>query len=408
MRLLLFSLSKLGCQHRYASTVARRGCLSAGVLQLTMIYNRDRDAIESWFSSTASNINHAIIMSTQRQPATNLNEHVLSQGLPYLDNLVHSKTVENYYLEFKTAAEQDYTGRRNLPNDDRKNYAKAISAFGNSEGGVIIWGIKTGSSDADYADAKEPIKGVSNFRSLLEGFTSTLTVPPHPEVSHEIIFETKKRDEGYIVTRIPKSYMRPFQVVHGKDHRYYIRAGSSSHPAPDTFLRTLFGREPRPDVFAAWGAMPTQEKDFVTRLEMRMLLHNRGEAVAEKVNGYVAIGGEEMSVGINPNCRNSFLYTKNTLTASKIGFVAKPDFLLGIEQEIHPLTVYIDLKKPVGPKGLWMKVLINANNQASYRSEQTTSRKTIEKALDEFSSKPNYSNYDLAKAIFPVDSQGVS
>lgn len=189
----------------------------------------------------------------QETPSNDLFDAIIKQGIQYVNDILSNKTVENYYLDFKSTEKQDYTGERKLSSSDKKNYAKCISAFGNSEGGVIIWGIKTGSADADYASEKVTIKNVSNFLSLLEGFTSTLTTPPHPNVSNKIIFENEVDDEGYVITHIPKSNNRPFQVINEGDYRYYIRAGSNSQPAPDTFIRALFGKEPQPNAFMAWG-----------------------------------------------------------------------------------------------------------------------------------------------------------
>ncbi len=113
-------------------------------------------------------------------PSQDLFNTINKQGLTYIDDAIKNKQVENYYLDFKTTEKDDYYGERKLFINDKKNYAKAISAFGNSEGGVLVWGVKTGKADADYATSKFPIKNVSNFLSLLEGFTSILTSPPQP------------------------------------------------------------------------------------------------------------------------------------------------------------------------------------------------------------------------------------
>jgi len=124
-----------------------------------------------------------------KKPSEKLFNEILGLGKNYIDTTIKDKTVENYYLDFKITEQEDYTEKRKLFNSDQKNLAKGISAFGNSEGGVIVWGIKTGTADTDYAIAKKPIKNISNFRSLLEGFVSILTSPPHPNVLNKIIFE---------------------------------------------------------------------------------------------------------------------------------------------------------------------------------------------------------------------------
>lgn len=178
-------------------------------------------------------------------------ETIVSNGVVFISDAVTDKLVENYYLDFKTTEISDYSGKNKLQNSDKKNYAKGISAFGNSDGGVILWGVATGESDADFASEKKPIKNVSNFISLLEGHTSLMTSPQHQNIENQIIFENQEQDEGYVVTHIPKARRRPLQVLND-DFRYYIRAGSNSLPASDTFLRSLFGEEAQPDVFITW------------------------------------------------------------------------------------------------------------------------------------------------------------
>ena len=65
------------------------------------------------------------------------------------------------FIDFKQAASEgkNFT---TLHKDDRKNLSKAISGFGNSEGGVVIWGIEC-SRDIDVGDvakAKVKVKNV--------------------------------------------------------------------------------------------------------------------------------------------------------------------------------------------------------------------------------------------------------
>lgn len=320
----------------------------------------------------------------QNIPSKDLFERILKQGKIYIDDAITNKTVENYYLDFKTTEEKDYTGKRKLLISDKKNYAKAISAFGNSDGGVIIWGVKTGQSDADYASEKEAIKNVSNFLSLLEGFTSTITTPPHPNVNNKIIYEDESSDEGYVITHIPKSNNRPFQVINENDYRYYIRAGSNSQPAPDTFLRALFGKEPQPNVFLTWGVSPVKLEGRIIKLQVGVILHNGGENVARNVNGYVRIGGLGMALQINQNTINEFSYNQNNISGIKIGFVAKPHFVLGVEQEVQPLIMYINISKPVTENGIQIYALVNGDNQQSQRIERTVTKEELEQA---------YSNY---------------
>ncbi len=333
-----------------------------------------------------------------KKPSENLYNQIIKEDIDYINNLIKDKVVENYYLEFKSVEEIDYTGKRKLFNSDKKNYAKSISAFGNTDGGVIIWGIKTGASDADYASEKLPIKNISNFKSLLEGFTSLVTSPPHPNVTNTIIFEDKSQDTGYIITHIPKSSQRPLQVVSDNEFRYYIRAGSSSLPASDTFLRSLFGKEPQPDTFIAWGVSPVKIDEFgAIKIDAGLMLHNRGENISRNVNGYLHIGGLGLAIEVNRNYQNDFSYYTNNINGMKVGFTAKPHFVLGVEHEIQPLLLHIEIKKPITPNGIQIYALVNGDNQMSHKITINVSKEELENAYDSYI-KDN--NFELLKVIF--------
>jgi len=83
------------------------------------------------------------------------------------------------FLDYKCA--EDAERERKLGERDHNNLAKAITGFGNLEGGVIIWGVGC-SRDIDKGDLardKCPIHNVSRFVSWLENAVSGCTIPPH-------------------------------------------------------------------------------------------------------------------------------------------------------------------------------------------------------------------------------------
>ncbi len=60
-------------------------------------------------------------------------------ALEWIKKTVDCKIEEDLYLEFKQKSES----RDSLANDDdRANLAKAISGFSNTDGGLIIWGVR--------------------------------------------------------------------------------------------------------------------------------------------------------------------------------------------------------------------------------------------------------------------------
>lgn len=175
-------------------------------------------------------------------------------------------------------------------------------------------------------------------------------------------------------------------------------------PASDTFLRSLFGSEPQPDVFITWGVAPVEFINGDTiLLKAGVVLHNAGENIGKNINGYAQIGGKNMAVEVNRNTQECFSYSTNSLAGMKVGFVAKNDFKLGIEQEVLPVTLHIKIKKPTSKYGVQIKALVSCDNQMSYRISREVSKEDLEKIYDAYVAD---SSFDVADAIFGVCKKG--
>ena len=133
-------------------------------------------------------------------------------GVEAIRNLIEERQSEELFLDFKRSSD-DGTKKR-LSDIDRNNLAKSISGFGNSEGGVIIWGVdcSRGSDGADVPQYEKPLDDPKRFKSWLEGVVSGCTVPPHGGVQHHAI-ELDKTNKGFVVTYVPQSNHAPHQVV---------------------------------------------------------------------------------------------------------------------------------------------------------------------------------------------------
>ena len=153
---------------------------------------------------------------------------------------------EELFLDFKQAVSTGKNGT-SLHKDDRKNLAKGISGFGNSEGGVIVWGVEC-SRDCDIGDvakAKVKVRNVHRFLSWLENAISGCTIPSHNRVRNHII-SVDKNGDGFVATYIPKSELAPLMTTMGNN--IYIRSGSNNVPAPYSVIAGMFGKRPQPNV----------------------------------------------------------------------------------------------------------------------------------------------------------------
>lgn len=167
-------------------------------------------------------------------------------GEDAIDDFIVNLQTEELFLDFKQAVSTGKNGT-SLHKDDRKNLAKGISGFGNSEGGVIVWGVEC-SRDyeiGDVAKAKVKVKNVHRFLSWLENAISGCTIPSHNRVRNHII-SVDKNGDGFVATYIPKSDLAPLMTTMGNN--IYIRSGSNNVPAPYSVIAGMFGKRPQPNI----------------------------------------------------------------------------------------------------------------------------------------------------------------
>ena len=173
-------------------------------------------------------------------------------GEKLIDEFIANRSSEELFLDFKCSADGGEGVKLHF--DDRANLAKAISGFGNSEGGVIIWGVKC-RHDATLGDVptgKCAIAHPERFVSWLENAVSGCTLPPHGGVKHHPL-AAAEAGKGYVVTHIPKSSFAPHQCIVGKHKdRYFMRVGSSFGHVPHGVLEGMFGRRPTPSLDLRW------------------------------------------------------------------------------------------------------------------------------------------------------------
>lgn len=159
--------------------------------------------------------------------------------LVQIDAFIHDNQEENLHLEFKTIE------RAELSNNDKKIFAKALSGFANSSGGVVVWGVEArkNADGIDCATDKKPISSLSKFISRVNELTGEYVDPLVDGVQHKKI--QISNDEGFVITLIPESESGPHMAKGGED-RYYKRSGGSFYKMEHFDIEDMFGRRKKP------------------------------------------------------------------------------------------------------------------------------------------------------------------
>lgn len=317
-------------------------------------------------------------------------DDIKTRGFDALEDILARKESESLFVEFKTTEHIDYNQVRTLFNRDKNNFAKAISGFGNSEGGIIVWGIEASGRYDDFATTIKPISGVENFKSLLETFISLLTIPAHIKVENFIIKRSDTDNDGVVISVIPKGGDSPYQNV--TDYKYYMRAGSSFVPVPHGVLQGMFGRSPHPDVY--WNfiignnAVPIITGSKSMKWSVGLMAINGGQGIAKDIYGFTrAISpGSKCMILAELTDETNFKYQQ--AFGFEYSFMSNQDFRLGCHQKTQIIVIHFELLPPF-LDNFYLELLIGARNQQVYRKKVEISAEKVAKIYSQCLLKPD-------------------
>lgn len=316
----------------------------------------------------------------EKERAREIYNKIKKENIKAVDEFISTRKEEELFIDFKRSANDGTTNT--LHQIDRNNLSKAMSGFGNSEGGVIIWGVDC-SRDLDGADvvkAKQPIQNVDRFISLLQGVISGCTIPVHSQVENYAIKEKGKKS-GFVVTLIPKSNKAPHQTIY--NNQYYIRAGSSFVATPHSVLAGMFGKRPQPWVYLTYTVgpvkikeRPTGEKEILC--EIGLALYNGGQGIARDT-----FLNAQLYPLPGKNCNSEFdirdrvNWTGSLSFGIKLGVISKEDFRIAPGNLSQPVIVKVSLLPPFEEK-IKMELSCGCENGMPFNDEWNNSKENVE------------------------------
>ncbi|MEN3369385.1 MAG: hypothetical protein V7609_1528 [Verrucomicrobiota bacterium] len=276
--------------------------------------------------------------------AEDLFEKLTAGGEAAIDALISARKAEELFLDFKRSAD-DGIGR-SLHDIDNKNFGKAISGFGNAEGGVVVWGVDCSKTKdgADVASTKMPLQDAAAFASRLEGAVSRCTIPAHSGVRSVAITRSLGTD-GFVISLVPKSNHAPHQSVSGS--QYYMRAGSDFLPVPHGILAGMFGRRPQPDVGLMRIVSFPEIDDTVIHFEVGLAIRNNGPGIARDIFLTVICNSMPCRVGSlafdSPDLEN-WIVTQSM--GVHMSYLSKPLVRLAPDSQIMPSKLQFRISPP--------------------------------------------------------------
>jgi hypothetical protein len=143
-----------------------------------------------------------------------------------LEALCSSGEPEGLQLEFK---EKEDASHGNLSKPDKRAIAEAVSSFANSDGGVLIYGVRSDKrGDVDVATELRPIEDIDAFASAFRVVCAVNISPELSAVNLSVIYADKARRRGFLVCEIQRSNSRPHMSTAVGVHSYYRRSFTGS------------------------------------------------------------------------------------------------------------------------------------------------------------------------------------
>ena len=199
-----------------------------------------------------------------------------SYSLEDIKYLINNEVEENIHLDYKDAGALAKVDKK------RSEITKDVSAFANSDGGVIVYGI----AEHDHRPQKiSPIDGRTYTKEWLENVIHLI----QPRIEGIKIYPIRidDLDKSIYIVQIPRSDNAPHMA---NDNRYYKRYNFQSVPMEDYEVKELYNRASTPQLVIDKCLFYVEEENRNTvTYHLSATVLNQGKSACEsyKMNFYI-------------------------------------------------------------------------------------------------------------------------
>lgn len=256
--------------------------------------------------------------------------------LEKIQEFIQNGNEENINLDYKAA---DSLGKSE---PKKREISKDVSAFANSDGGIIIYGVK----EFDEVDKRhlpekiDPIDRTIISKEWLEQvINSNISPRIHGAVIHPIPIEGGEGNQVIYVAEIPKG----ITAYQAKDLRYYRRYNFESIPMYDYEVKDVINRGNKTNIELI--LRPQGGSEFIKKVILEpeggsikikcdVVALNVGNIIAEHVQIYIAGGKKEAELIMEPFVKRG---EKFEIQYSNKIETKLPDSQVEIEGPIRPV-----------------------------------------------------------------------
>ncbi len=208
-----------------------------------------------------------------------------NDGIDYIYQNILSKSLEDTWVECKGKSDPSHP---TLDEKDKSNFAKNLSGFANTSGGVLIFGLKAtkNSEGFDVVTGVQPIKDIDSFEAALREQEPRIVERAISGIEYKRIYTDKNKKEGILLVYVPESTNPPHRSV--KDKHFYLRAGGSCYPMDLPQIESLVLKNIKPELeidffFLTNMNISDPQQDSRVDFIMDFQIKNIGRAMAKNI-----------------------------------------------------------------------------------------------------------------------------
>lgn len=288
-----------------------------------------------------------------------------------LQRYIDDQVQEHSQLDYKAAAALNKDPKRN------ENITKDVSAFANSAGGMIIYGIK---EDKNVPVSLDPVDISQATRETLDQIIGTIQPKIEDVMIYPVTINNDPTKQIYVV-QIPQS-----TTAHqARDRKYYKRLNTTSEAMQDYEIRDVMNRSKYPNLELLFEMCDHVDLTYVHLLasteeipvfNLRVHAKNTGSVYAKYIDAFVLLPFELIAISdfdnptlverdgkqyveynlVNLNNQSQYLPLLPGLTQQLDTLEMRADSGSDLKNEYIYWTVHADNAPPIDGKTLMSEI----------------------------------------------------